>query len=60
MSAENKILVHLNLNGNELRNVVLQNLAAHPDNGKAGQMYYDTVDNKPKVYNWTDWVALGG
>lgn len=60
MSAENKILVHLNLNGNELRNVVLQNLAAHPDNGKAGQMYYDTVDNKPKVYNGTDWVAFGG
>ena len=60
MSAENKILVHLNLNGNELRNVVLQNLAVHPDNGKAGQMYYDTVDNKPKVYNGTDWVAFGG
>lgn len=60
MAAENKFLVHLNLNGNEIRDVVLQNLGRVPDNGKAGQMYYDTVDNKPKIFNGKKWVSFGG
>lgn len=51
-------LVDINLNKNELQNGVIQNLAADPSNGKKGQVYFNTVANKLKVYDGTEWVAL--
>ena len=55
--ATKKILVHLNLNGNEIQNVVAQRLATAPANAVAGQFYYNTADNTLYVYNGTQWVS---
>ena len=63
MAAENKFLVHLNLNGNEIRDVVLQNLGSAPkvETGtNIGRMYYDTTEKTPKIFNGKDWVPFGG
>lgn len=63
MAAENKFLVHLNLNGNEIRDVVLQNLGSAPkvETGtNIGRMYYDTTEKTPKIFNGDKWVSFGG
>lgn len=63
MAAENKFLVHLNLNGNEIRNVILQNLSGAPEvetGTNIGRMYYDTTEKTPKIFNGTEWVSFGG
>jgi hypothetical protein len=54
--AEVLVQSHLNLNGNELQNGVIQNLATAPLNAKAGQMYFNTVDETLYVYDGTQWV----
>ena len=51
-------LVDINLNKNELQNAVIQNLAADPNNGLAGQIYYNTVSNKYKYYDGTEWKEI--
>ena len=51
-------LVDLNLNQNELQNSVIQNLASDPVEGLKGQIYFNTVVNKLRVYNGTEWVNL--
>jgi cytoskeletal protein CcmA (bactofilin family) len=54
-----KFLTNLDLNSNELRNGVIHNLATDPA-GKAGQLYYNTVDNELKYYDGgaSAWVSL--
>ena len=52
-------LVDLNLNQNELQNTVIQNLAADPNNGVKGQIYYNTTVNKYKYYNGSTWNPIG-
>ena len=54
--AEVLVQSHLNLNGNEFQNAVIQNLASAPQNPKAGQLYFNTVDNTEYVYDGTKWV----
>lgn len=54
--ATRKIITDLNLNGNELQNAVMQNLALAPQNPKKGQHYFDTVSNTEFVWNGTAWV----
>ena len=54
--AEVLVQSHLNLNGNEFQNAVIQNLSAAPSNPKAGQLYFNTVDNTTYVYDGTKWV----
>lgn len=49
----------IDLTGNELLNVVLQNLSTAPSDAE-GKIYYDTVTHKVKVYNGTAWVNVGG
>jgi hypothetical protein len=53
-----KFLVDLDLNQCELQNPVIQNLGTDPANGIAGQIYYNTVINKCKFFDGTNWVAL--
>jgi hypothetical protein len=53
------ILVDVNLNGNELQNVILQNLATAPTGTKAGRLYFNTADNRFHYFNGTSDVVLG-
>jgi len=54
-----KFLNNLDLNGNELRNVKLQNLATAPaTSAYAGGIYYDTVSNTVQFHNGTAWVTV--
>jgi hypothetical protein len=54
-----KFLTNIDLNSNELRNGIIHNLATDPA-GKAGQLYYNTVDNELKYYDGgaSAWVSL--
>lgn len=53
-----QFLVDINLNKNELQNAVIQNLAADPSNAIAGQIYYNTVVDKYKYYDGTEWKEI--
>jgi hypothetical protein len=55
-----KYLTHIDLNGNELRNVRLQNLTTAPEVGAtdAGRIYFNTTDHVGYLYNGTTWVAI--
>lgn len=57
--ASSKSYVHLDMNGNEIQNVLLQKLASAPTtNVASGRVYYNTTDNKLYVYDGTNWVDL--
>ena len=53
-----KHLVDLDLGGNEIQNVVLQNLATAPT-GVAGQIFYDTAVSAVKVHTGSGFVRIG-
>ena len=55
-----KFLNNVDLNGNELRNAVVQNLASGPSgvSAKAGGVYFDTTSNRLKYYTGGAWVEL--
>lgn len=51
-----KVLNHLDLVGNEVRNARLQNLATAPSSPVAGQIYYDTALGYARIYNGSTWL----
>ena len=53
-----KYLTFLDLTGNEIRNVRLQNLATPPGSPVAGQTYFDTGLNLIGVYTGTRWLYV--
>lgn len=53
-----KHLVDLDLGGNEIQNVVLQNLGTAPS-GTEGQIFYDTGANCVKVHTGSGFVRVG-
>jgi hypothetical protein len=56
-----RFLTNIDLEGNELLNGVIQNLTEDPENGKAGQIYFNTADQVLKIYNGDveEWQAVG-
>lgn len=54
-----RFLVSLDLGTNELQNAVIQNLpAASEPSGVKGRVYFDSTNNKLKVYDGTSWQPL--
>ena len=51
-----KFGVHIDLQGNELKNAAFDKAASAPSNPFEGQHYYNTSDHKEYVYNGTAWV----
>ena len=49
---------NINLNKNELQNAVIQNLATAPASPLAGQIYFNTTDDKLYFYDGTVWQEL--
>ena len=49
---------NVNINQKELRNAVVQNLGTAPGSPLAGQIYYDTGDNKIQLYNGASWLTV--
>lgn len=60
--AKRKVLVDLDLNGNEIQNAVTQRVSALPGTGTAGQVVYNTGDNSFYGYDGSSWKkqAFGG
>lgn len=54
-----KFLTPIDLNKLELQNATIQNLAIAPGSPVVGQIYYDTVDNKIKVWTGSAWTNVG-
>lgn len=52
------ILTYLDLNKNELRNAVIQNLPSAPSTPSEGQIYYNSTDDQLYVYSNSTWVNL--
>ena len=49
---------NINLSKNELQNAVVQNLAVAPGTPLAGQIYFDTVLDKLRLYDGTSWLTV--
>jgi hypothetical protein len=54
-----KFLTPIDLNKLELQNAAIQNLATAPSSPNVGQVYYDTVDSKIKVWTGAAWSNVG-
>jgi cytoskeletal protein CcmA (bactofilin family) len=54
-----KFLTPIDLNKLELQNAAIQNLATAPSTPSTGQVYYDTVDSKIKVWTGAAWANIG-
>ena len=52
------VKANMDLAGNQLQNVVIDNQGSDPSSGVAGRIIYVTADNKLKYYNGTSWVAI--
>lgn len=53
-----QFLNNVNLNNNELQNVKLQSLAVAPANPGEGQLYFNTAENRAKVFENGEWRNL--
>ena len=51
---------NIDLKGNQLLNGVIHNATTAPENGVAGQVYYNTNDKLMYQHNGTEWVVVGG
>lgn len=58
--AEQKFLTNLQLNGNQLLQAAVENLAADPStNLVAGRIYFNTTNKVFRLYDGSKWVTLG-
>lgn len=56
--AAKKYFTNFDLNGNQLKNTIIQNVSQLSSNGKSGQIAFDTNDNKIKYHNGTTWQSV--
>lgn len=54
-----RLVNNLDFGKYEARNIRLQNLATAPASPVAGQAYFDTTMNQPRVWDGTNWQELG-
>lgn len=55
-----KVMTNLDLMRNQIMNGIVQNVTTDPTTKlKQGWLIYNTVDDKLKFYNGTQWVAIG-
>lgn len=56
-----RFLTNIDLEGNQLLNGVIHNLTEDPEDGEAGQIYFNTTDQVLKIYNGgtEEWQAVG-
>ena len=62
MANSKKEYRNLDLQGNEIQTVVIENLSSAPSNPSKGRIYYNTTDNNLYLYNsvaWEDLAAAG-
>ena len=55
-----KFYTPIDLTGLELQNAKIQNLASDPSGYGSGGIYYNTAHNELRVYDGSQWVAVGG
>lgn len=57
--AEIKHYVDINLDKNQLKQAVIENVSSTPSSGVEGQVCYNTTDNKLKVHDGSTWQDVG-
>lgn len=57
--AEQKFYVDINLKGNEIKQVVVERLAAAPSPLGIGHTYFDTTTNALTTWDGTSWITAG-
>lgn len=55
-----KFLVNLDLAKNQILNAAIQNLSSAPSSPVAGQVYYNTLDNRIYFWDGGTWVDMSG
>ncbi len=55
-----KFLVNLDLAKNQILNAAIQNLSSAPSSPVAGQVYYNTGDNRIYFWDGTAWIDMSG
>ena len=54
-----KFLTGIDLGKNEIQNAVVQNLTVDPSGAQGGQIYYNSSENRLKVYDGSNFVDIG-
>lgn len=55
-----KFLVNLDLAKNQILNAAIQNLPSAPSSPVAGQIYYNTFDNRIYFWDGSNWIDMSG
>ena len=57
--AKKPVLVHVDMNHNEIQNVLLQKLATTPNNAEESQIWYNTTEKYPYFHDGTSAKKIG-
>ena len=55
-----KFASNINLHGNQILEMLLENLAMHPINPVEARTYWNTTDKTPYIFDGTEWKSLVG